>query len=465
MNRQNYLNWIRRWLWLWILAALVGGAVAFLVSKRTPPTYTATATLLVNATSQPNLLTLGDVQLSQSLTLTYSKLITETPVLQQVIQQGRLSMSVFQLQHDISANPIAQTQLFTVTASGSTPQEAAHIANLTAQVFIQQQNQRIRLGQDSNAISIVEPASLPQFPSSPHVLLNTLIGVAAGFLIAFGVVALITYFDDSIATEEDLELLDLPLLGVVRRDPTHAVVKIEDGKVQSDNRFSEIFRVVRANVEFAITPSQARVLMVTSSEKGEGKTTIATRLALAFAEANKQTILVDADLRLPQVHQEFSLENRFGLTSILVNVSSRNTTLENYIHATPQPNLWVMTSGAIPPNSAELLHSDAMSALIDTLRERFEVVILDTPPVLAVADAMTLAPKTDGIIFILENGRARFTTAREALTRLRRSNTPLLGAVMNKVARDSRGYYYDYYSYDGYYDTAKATTRRKERTT
>ncbi|MCL4542051.1 MAG: polysaccharide biosynthesis tyrosine autokinase [Chloroflexi bacterium] len=458
MNRQNYLNWIRRWLWLWILAALVSGAVAFLVSKRTPPTYTATATLLVNATAQPNLLTLGDVQLSQSLTLTYSKLITETPV----VQQGRLPMSVIQLQHDISANPIAQTQLFTVTASGPTPQEAAHIANLTAQVFTQQQNQRIKLGQDSNAISVVEPASPPQFPSSPHVLLNTLIGVAVGFLIAFGIVALITYFDDSIATEEDLELLDLSLLGVVRRDPTHAAVKIEDGKIQSDNRFSEIFRVVRANVEFAIAPSQARVLMVTSAEKAEGKTTIATRLALAFAEANKQTILVDADLRLPQVHREFGLENRFGLTSILVNVSSRDTTLENYIHATPQPNLWVMTSGAVPPNPAELLHSDAMSILIDTLRERFEIVIIDTPPVLAVADAMTLASKAGGIVFVLENGRARFTTTREALTRLRRSNTPLLGAVMNKVARDSGSYYY-YYSYDGYYDNTEAAARGKKR--
>lgn len=445
----DYLRWVRQWLWLVLLAALAGGVIAFGVAKNTAPTYQTSATLLVNASSSPSALTYNDVLLSQQLTLTYSKIAVEEPVLTQVIKDGHLPLDLTELRNMVSAAPVLQTQLITITAKSSDARQAAGIANLVANTFIAQQRDRMAKGEAANAVSVVEAASPPVRPVSPNVKHDTILGMVVGLLAAIGFISLMTYLDDTIKSHEDVDkVLQLPALGMVQLNASQAKLRLEDDAIVQDHHASEIFRIVRANLDFATASYRSKVLLVTSTQKGEGKTTTIAKLAVALAETGKRVVLVDADLRLPTVHRIFQLENREGLTSLLVDRVSLPDTVERYLRATPLPTLCVLTSGPIPPNPTELLQSNSMTLLLENLAEHCDVVLLDSPPVLAVADAMTLAPKTQGVIFVVESGRIRLGRINEALNRLRRGGTEILGVVLNKVKEDTAGYYN---SYDAYY--------------
>jgi polysaccharide biosynthesis transport protein len=446
----DYLRWVRHWAWLVLLAALAGGVIAFGVAKRTPPTYQATTTLLVNASSSPSALTYNDVLLSQQLTLTYSKIAVEEPVLSQVIHDGHLSFDLTHLRKMVSAAPVLQTQLITITVKSGQAQQAAGIANLIATTFIAQQRDRMAKGDAANAVSVVEAASPPISPVSPNVKLDAILGIVVGLLAAIGLISLITYLDDTIKSHEDVDkVLQLPVLGLVQRNAAQAKLRLENGGIVQDRHAAEVFRIVRANLDFATAAYRSKVLLVTSTQKGEGKTTTTAKLAVALAETGKRVVLVDADLRLPTLHRPFQLENHEGLTSLLVDRVSLPESIDRFLRATPLPTLQVLTSGPLPPNPTELLQSQSMMLLLERLAEQYDVVLLDSPPVLAVADAMTVAPKAQGVIFVVESGHVRLGQINEALGRLRRGGTPVLGVVLNKVKDDTAGYYY--YAYDGSY--------------
>jgi capsular exopolysaccharide synthesis family protein len=449
----DYLVWVRRWLWLVLLGTLLGGGIAFGIAATTAPTYQSSATLLINASSTPNALTYTDVLLSQQLTLTYSKIAVQDPVLAQVIQEGHLPFTVIQLQKMVSAAPVLQTQLITITANTHDAKQAATIANLVANVFITQQHDRMAKGDASNAVSVVAPAQVPASPVSPRVKLDTVLGMVVGLLAAVGFIALVTYFDDTIKSHNDVDrALQLPVLGLVQRNVGQAVVTVGADSVAQDRHSAEVFRVVRANLGFATASYRSKILLVTSTQKAEGKTTTIAKLAVALAEAGKRVVLVDADLRLSSLHRMFKLDNRRGLSNLLVDPVASPAELLPYLQQTPLPTLRVLTAGVMPPNPTELLQSENMATLLAMLAELADVVLIDSPPVLAVADAMTIAPNVQGILFIIESGSIRLGRLNEALGRLRRSGTPILGVILNKVKADTEGYYY--YAYDGYYSSS-----------
>lgn len=454
LARRDYFGFVRRWLWLVLLAALVGGAAAYVSSEQMKPTYEATTTLLVNVTASPNSLTYNDVLLSQQLSKTYSEMAVQPVVLNQVIRDAKLPLGLTDLENAVTATAKLNTELITITASAHRPADAQNIANLVAQTFIAQQRQRLATGEAGNAISVVQPALLPTTPVSPKMSLNTALGAAVGALLAAGVILLVNYLDDTLKSQRDLEeLFQLPVLGTVKRDTEEAKLRIDKQRIAQHQQSAEVFRMLRANLDFATINSHARVLLVTSSQKGEGKSTTASKLAVSLAEAGRRVILLDADLRLPSLQRVFGLPNQEGLTNLLVRPF---TDLERYLQATPMPALRVLTSGPLPPNPTELLQSERMAALIRALSERADMVIIDTPPVLAVADALTLSPKVQGIILVAESGKVRLSRLQEAVNLLRRSPTPIVGAVLNKVSRDAEAYNYRYdYSYGGYYPNSK----------
>lgn len=205
---------------------------------------------------------------------------------------------------------------------------------------------------------------------------------------------------------------------------------------------SESYRALRTNIDFSSIDDKLQVLMVSSAGPGEGKSTTITNLAVTFAQSDRKVLLIDADLRKPTAHHTFSISNRMGLSSVI----SQQCTLEEAIQGTDIPNLDVMTSGAIPPNPAEMMGSRRMTALIEQLRVMYDIILIDTPPLLAVTDAQIVATKSDGVILVVDQGRVKRDIAAKAVKNLENVNARILGVVLNNVKRkaNEEAYYYYY---------------------
>lgn len=216
-----------------------------------------------------------------------------------------------------------------------------------------------------------------------------------------------------------------------------SLITIEDPK----SPISEQYRTIRTNVQFSFVDAPMRSLMVTSTGAGEGKSTTAANLAVVFAQQGKKVLLIDADLRKPTVHYTFRLNNYMGLTNVLTGSAPLLPTCQE----TNVENLSVLTSGPIPPNPAELLSSKAMEQCIQQLYNEFDLLIFDTPPVLAVTDAQILAHQCDGTVLVIESGGTEIEAAVKAKELLEAANAKLLGVVLNKRKhRQGQYYYYQY---------------------
>ncbi|WP_316571702.1 CpsD/CapB family tyrosine-protein kinase [Neobacillus sp. YIM B06451] len=203
---------------------------------------------------------------------------------------------------------------------------------------------------------------------------------------------------------------------------------------------SEQYRTIRTNIQFSSVDEDIQAIMVTSAGPGEGKSTTAANLAVVMAQQEKNVLLVDADLRKPTVHYTFELVNQYGLTSVL----AKSKSLEQAIRSTDIPFLSVLTSGPIPPNPAELLGSKSMKEILEEAKERFDVIIFDTPPTLAVTDAQILANLCDGVLLVLYSGKSEKEQAIKTKDLLVAANGRILGVVLNqkKIKNDSYSYYY-----------------------
>lgn len=206
---------------------------------------------------------------------------------------------------------------------------------------------------------------------------------------------------------------------------------------------AEAFRTLRANLSFSGPPETRTLLLVTSTAPDDGKTTVVANLGGVLAQAGDRVLVVDCDLRKPTLHRMLAVPNHRGLTNVLV----QRVPLEELLLDGPVPGLKVLTSGPVPPNPAELLGSSEMSDLLGLLRENYDTVLIDTPPLLAVADAAVLAPLVDGVILVVSAWNARVDMVQEALEQLEKARARVLGVVLNRTRIPARDYYYYYYYY------------------
>lgn len=208
---------------------------------------------------------------------------------------------------------------------------------------------------------------------------------------------------------------------------------------------SEAYRTIRTNLQFAGVAENTQVILITSSQSGEGKTSLASNLALVTAQAGQRVLLIDADMRKPQVHHRFQISNLDGLSSVLI----RERTLKDVVVAAQTPNLYLMPSGPIPPNPSEMLSSRSMRELVESCRKEFDYIFIDSSPVLAVADALVLTGISDGTLFVVDARQTNRNMARQAVRALQQVKARILGVVLNRVTKDSGDTYY--YSSYGYY--------------
>jgi succinoglycan biosynthesis transport protein ExoP len=297
--------------------------------------------------------------------------------------------------------------------------------------------------QSGTSITVVAAAAQPQSPVRPRPVQNTLLGVVAGTLLAAVMISAMEYLDDTLKTPDDVQAaLGIVTLGAIYRGhdgtcPTSLAVEVEPQSIEAES-----FRVLRTNVQFSQVDRPVRRLMVTSPSPVEGKSTVVANLAVVMAQAGQRVIVVDADLRRPQQHKLFGLDNTRGLTDALV---ADRPELEACLRRTSVGNLWVMMSGALPPNPLELLSSRRMGELLARLGEEADVVVVDSPPVLAAADAAVLSRQVDGTLLLVESRGTRRGQAQEALQALKQVRAKVLGVVLNKVDLNGKGScYYAY---------------------
>ncbi len=291
-------------------------------------------------------------------------------------------------------------------------------------------------------IRIVDPAVLPDRPASPKLLYNAVLGAFLGIVVGFVLVFLLEYIDDSIRTREDLEeVFDVPHLGVVPN------IRPGEGKfihtLNPKAPLSEAYRTVRNNILYASFEKPVQTLMITSSVPGEGKSTTCANLAASAAMEGKRVLLIDTDFRKPNQHRLWQAENSVGFTTYLAGQAP----LEECIHSNVIPGLDLLPSGMVPPNPAKLIESTRLKETLALLRESYDLVLLDSPPILVVNDAMALCRIVDAYVLVVESMGVSRRMLADARSRIDMVGVPPVGAVLNKLdfGTAGYGYYYKYY--------------------
>ncbi|MFQ5409291.1 MAG: polysaccharide biosynthesis tyrosine autokinase, partial [Anaerolineales bacterium] len=303
---------------------------------------------------------------------------------------------------------------------------------------------RLAESQSISNVIIVEPAQVPDAPVRPRTLLNTALAAVVGLMLAVGVVFLIEYLDDSIRSPDQvLAALGVPVVGVVARVDGMSEHLMPIAREQPRSPVAEAYRGLRTNIQFAGVDKPIKMLLVTSAGPAEGKTTTAANLAVVMAQAGLQVTLVDADLRRPGSHRMFGRPNRNGLTDLMLKSTNG---MEGVLQETGVNNLNLVASGTIPPNPSELLGSQKMAAILQDFAEMCDMVIVDSPPALAVTDAVVLSRAVDGVLLVVDSGTTSIGAAAQSKAQLDQVGAQVLGVVLNRVTARRGGYYYEYYS-------------------
>jgi succinoglycan biosynthesis transport protein ExoP len=304
----------------------------------------------------------------------------------------------------------------------------------------------------TSSIRIVDRAEKPLSPVSPRKFFNMLLGVFGGSLFACGLVFFSEYVDSRINTPDEVKshlgLTHLGLLPALNTKSFGQAYPLVSNAVPPN--FAEAFRTIRTNLLFSSAEKGARSIVITSTGPGEGKSMVAANLAISVAQAGQRVLLIDADMRKPKVHEIFEVTQEPGLSNLLVG----NGKASEAIRKTAIPGLWVMAAGRVPPNPAELVGSQRFRDFIESVKEHFDWVLVDSPPVMAVTDAALVAHNTTGVIFVIGAEMTSRHAAKRALDQLEQVQARFVGAVLNRVDLERNAYYYSQYyrrEYADYY--------------
>jgi polysaccharide biosynthesis transport protein len=491
---RGYLYVLRRGRW-WIAAiSLLGLGASLGLSLIMTMQYTATAELLVQSTGNLNLATgLYQAPITSADVETELQLVTSAPVQNQVLAKLGSTPGVV-------ASQLGQTNVIAVAAVSTNPVRAALIANTYVHAFIAwsaaiaisnvtaaanqlstqidaigaqisrlpsssaalvtalSNQQAVLKGQlaqlevagttASTGLELVTPAAVPTSPSSPKEAQDALLGVIAGFMLGVGVAFLRDSLDDTMASGKTVERLSgAPLLASVPMVPSRRKkgIPVVAAVSEPSSQLAEAYRSLRTSLQFARQDRPLRTILVTSPSVGDGKTAVVVNLGAVFAQAGVSVVLVSSDLRRPGLNQFFAPGERAGLSSVLTGEQPLEQAL---VPAPGIDRLWTLGAGRGVANPTELLADQRMQAVIGELAQRFDVVLIDSPPVLPVADALILSGCVDGVLLVVAAGQTRRADLRRTTEKLAHAGTPVVGVVLNKsTAQDGYGYYSGYQSY------------------
>lgn len=509
MDLQAYIRILWRKRWIIVLTIIATLIVVGIGSYLTTPVYSASAILRI-ATASGGSISYTDYVYTDRLVNTYIKIATSRPVLDDLVK--RLNLKIVPV---VRVEVIPNTELINITVEDSNPHTAQASANTLASILIEQsqtlyagggkdpkliladqltqleqelaqerasydqlvrnspseteaiaaalqsiqlkqqsyatllsqyEDTRIRDAMRANTISLVEPAPVPERPIRPDLLLNFGLGFLLSAMAGLGLAFIFDHFDDTLHTSSDIE----KVIG------TPAMVKIPstDAKktflpVDGYSPYGEAYRRLRAAFLFNIQSSNHRVIMVTSAEPEDGKSTIIANLAVLLAQAGKKVILVDGDVNISRIHHLFDIPNEIGLTDVL----SGKTTVKKAVQTTKYPGLKILTTGPFEDGREVLSQQFKIHGLISDLSAMGDVILIDSPAILSVADVSDLATEVDEVIVVVRRNFTRVSSLDEARKLLDKLKVPTMGFIINRAEDSDYGY--------RYYNSRRSTPKKE----
>lgn len=432
-----------------LLTTTAVGVISYFVI---PPTYQSQTSVFIgdyniknDNYSQVN----SSIDTYQKLMKTYLEIAKSATVAEKTVQKLDFNISPESVQSSVNIERKQDSQVLMITIKGKNPEQVYKIINAYAQAFIEEGKRMYTDGE----IKIMDAAKLPVSPVSPNKKLNVLIGFFLGAMASIGLSFMIEFLDRTIKTEEDVERhLDMTVVGVILKQNSHnpKLITLQYPK----SPISEAYRTLRTNIEFSSSDKEIQTIAVTSSNPGEGKSTTSINLAGIMAQTGKKVLLVDCDQRKPSVHEAFNLSNQKGVSNFLTGQATLDEIIINV-----ENNLYVATSGVRPPNPAELLSSGRMVQFVQSIKEGFDYVIFDTPPVGIVTDAQILSQYVDGWLLVISSNETNREHTVKAKNLLQNVNARFIGVVLNKF--DNK--HYEYSNYYAYYRDDKNLREVKSR--
>jgi succinoglycan biosynthesis transport protein ExoP len=456
LEPREYLDILRRrWLSVLIIT-LTTLAAASLVTLAMPQRYTA-STQLFFAVAGDDVADLAQgSSFAEKQMASYAQVATSPLVLDPVARELDLEVSGAELAHAVEASvPVDNTVIIEIAATDPNPEQAARIANAVGARLADTAaslSPNRKDGTEAVRATTLEVAQIPNSPSSPNVKRNLSAGLLIGLLLGTGIAVLRHLLDTKIRSEQDVRALtDSPILGVVAFDqkvPRHPVILRDEPLAPP----SEAVRRLRTNLQFIDVSNRPKSIVISSSIPGEGKSTMAINLAVSLADTGARVILVDADLRRPSMAEYIGIEGRVGLTTVLIGRAD----VEDVVQPLGTTTLDLLPAGQIPPNPSELLGSPAMAGLLDRLTTSYDMVLLDSPPLLPVTDAAVLSKLAGGALIVVGADRIHRPQLQETLGSLETAGAHVLGIVLNKIDRREASTY----SYDSGYAPAEQDRSR-----
>ncbi len=454
MELRDYLQ-IAKKSWLLILIiTLVGVLAAGLLTVRQAPVYKATAVVYVSFNSsgeQASGELVSGATYAQRAIASYVD-VTETAVVaDEVSNQLGGNPTPEEVSRHVSADVPEDTSIIEITATAAHPEKVAQLANTTAAVLsdvVENQLEKPADGPSRVHMEVINPATIPAKPISPNPTRNLVLGFVLGAMLGFGAAILRNTLDTKVRTRADVAAItDLAVLGDIPDDEDAKDAPLLDARDPWSMR-AEPFRILRTNLQFLDVEGGAQSIVITSSLPGEGKSTVASNLAITLAEAGAKVALIDGDLRKPRLDQYMGIEGSVGLTDVLIGKVNFADALQKW----GRKQLFVLPTGRIPPNPSELLGSQAMQTMIESLEKHFDFVIIDAPPSLPVTDAAVVSRFTDGVLLVTATGKTRKQELTGVLEMLEVAKAHILGIVLTMLPPDGPDAYR--YANYGYRDAA-----------
>lgn len=429
MHLDDFIRILWRRKWTLVITVILTTGATYFVSKSLPKVYSSTATLFVGDRNQAGS-DFEAVQSGQVLAKTYAELIQSRNVAARVALRtpdNRSSEEVLEL---IEVKPVSDTQLVLVTAEGDTGEEAANLANTYTGVFAEYATSELS-EQTRSDVSIADVARPPTSPVRPKPALYAGVMLVFSLFLGTALAVLRDRFDTKLGDDKDIgRELDLPILARIPR---------VSRKGKESPQMLEAFRILRTNLSFLDSDSTVKTVVVTSASPGEGKSTTAIGLARAAAE-NSRVVLIEGDLRRPSLSSALQPEGSDS-TPGLVHYLAMKQPIEDVLHATDHHNLFLIPAGAVPPNPSALLQSSRLSQLMDEALSWGDLVIIDSAPLEAGADASILSHSGRTVLFVVNHRTTRRSRAVAAIARLRQTQADVAGLIVNELPMAFDNYY------------------------
>ena len=443
MDLHQYITALRKGWWIILVCAALGTGAAALVNVNATPQYASTVTFFISTPTEGGTSPLAADQFATRRITSYVGLLSSDVTAQRVLDDTGVDLSVGQVSARISGDSDLNTVLLTATVTDSSPERSLLIAEGLAATFGEVVDEVDPIGPDQVVLRVISGPTLNPQPVSPRSTFNLALGFGAGLVVGVAIALGRQLLDNTVRQPQLLATLTgAPVLGAIPFDKSaKRSPLILDTHARSVR--AEAFRQVRTSLQFIDVERPVHVLVVTSSVSGEGKSTTSVNLAVAFADSGRRVLLIEADLRRPRVSEYLGLERAVGLTNVLAG----QVAIDEVVQRWGRSGLSVLPSGSIPPNPSELLGSPAMVDLLTQLRAMFDVIVIDTPPLLPVTDGAVAAVHSDGAVLVVRYAKTTKSQITTAVQSLRSVDARLLGTIV-AMSPPKGGDGYEAYGYN-----------------